>query len=219
MTEADTIAQGVAAWSRIRASGRRSWSDWVLVSCALAEGRAKAMAKAQSNVPMGTRYNKLFGEWLAETGLSGIDGQQRYRALVCLENLPAIEQWRATLSEKERERLNHPGAVWTHWRRAAKPASAPKRRRRAAKPKREQITERIAEVALARRRGKAIFWGQDHLRRAHRAMLDSRSTDLLTLARLALQGAIRNEADLLALLGEEPQSEGRGNGAAAQAAA
>ena len=38
---------------------------------------------------------------VAEPGLSGIDNQQRYRALLCLENLPSIETWRATLSEKD----------------------------------------------------------------------------------------------------------------------
>jgi hypothetical protein len=41
------------------------------------------------------------------------------------------------------------------------------------------------------------------LRRAHEAMLKSKSTDLLTLARLALEAAIRNENDLLDLLHPE----------------
>ena len=47
-----------------------------------------------------------------------------------------------------------------------------------------------------------MFWPQAALRRAHRAMLDSRSSDLLRLARVALEGAIRDRADLLALLDE-----------------
>ncbi len=38
------------------------------------------------------------------------------------------------------------------------------------------------------------------MRRAHQAMLDSRSSDLLTLARVALEAAIRTEADILELL-------------------
>jgi hypothetical protein len=49
-----------------------------------------------------------------------------------------------------------------------------------------------------------FHWPQEHLKRAHRAMLDCRSNDLLTLARAALQAAIRNEADLLALLPAVP---------------
>jgi hypothetical protein len=45
------------------------------------------------------------------------------------------------------------------------------------------------------------------MRRAHEAMLHSRSSDLLTLARVALQAAIRNEADLLALLSADPPTK------------
>jgi hypothetical protein len=41
--------------------------------------------------------------------------------------------------------------------------------------------------------GKPVFWPQQHLRRAHEAMLKSRSTDLLVLARIALQAASRPE--------------------------
>jgi hypothetical protein len=47
------------------------------------------------------------------------------------------------------------------------------------------------------------------LRRAHQAMLDSRSSYLLTLASAALQGAIRNEGDLVALLPPEPSTNSR----------
>jgi hypothetical protein len=35
-------------------------------------------------------------------------------------------------------------------------------------------------------------------------MLDSRSSDLLTLARYALEGAVRTRGDLIELLGDEP---------------
>ena len=53
---------------------------------------------------------------------------------------------------------------------------------------------------MRRARGRSVFWGQDHLRRAHRAMLDWRSSDLLTLARVALEAAIRSDDDLRDLL-------------------
>jgi hypothetical protein len=49
-----------------------------------------------------------------------------------------------------------------------------------------------------------VYWPQAALRRAHLAMLDSRSNDLLMLARCELQAAIRNEADLLELLDDTP---------------
>jgi hypothetical protein len=55
----------------------------------------------------------------------------------------------------------------------------------------------VAKGATGRR---PVFWPQDFLRRAHAAMLDARSGDLLKLARVCLEAAIRDEADLLALL-------------------
>jgi hypothetical protein len=108
--------------------------------------------------------------------------------LLCHENLAAISAWRDDLDEAQRRRQNHPDLVWQAWRRATK-AGAPA-------PTRQQVAQRVA----AARKGRAIFWPQDALRRAHQAMLTSRSTDLLVLARLALQAAVHTEDDLLALL-------------------
>jgi hypothetical protein len=48
--------------------------------------------------------------------------------------------------------------------------------------------------------GKAIHWLQEPIRRAASAMRKSRSNDLLILARVALQAAIRSEDDLFAVL-------------------
>ena len=54
--------------------------------------------------------------------------------------------------------------------------------------------------ARPQRAGKAIHWPQEPIRRAASAMRESRSNDLLILARVALQAAIRSEDDLFALL-------------------
>jgi hypothetical protein len=75
-------------------------------------------------------------------------------------------------------------------------------------------------------RAAPVFWPQQSLRRAHEAMLDCRSTDLLKLARVALEAAIRQEADLLDLLPPERPKPAPGarrpgrprNGHAAEAA-
>jgi hypothetical protein len=53
------------------------------------------------------------------------------------------------------------------------------------------------------RNGRPIYWPQDCVRRAHEAMLKSRSSDLLTLARCALEAAIPTEHVLLELLNAE----------------
>jgi hypothetical protein len=53
----------------------------------------------------------------------GINTQERYRALRCLDNLDAIEAWRATLDEAKKRKLNHVGAIWAHWRRRQQDSS------------------------------------------------------------------------------------------------
>jgi hypothetical protein len=205
MTEADTIAQGVAAWQGLHDHGRRSWDQWLLVARALAALRANAMAAGRANRPMGLMYNRIFGGFLREHGFDGIDNQQRYRALLCLENLPAIEQWRATLSEKERERLNHPGAVWHAWRRAVAEPPLPRRA--------------PAKGAQPHGGGKPVFWNGEAIRRAAIAIRESYSTDTMVMARRALEAAIRSEDDLAELLDGRRSQARRGNGAAAQVAA
>jgi hypothetical protein len=50
------------------------------------------------------------------------------------------------------------------------------------------------------RHGKPIFWPQHCVRAAHEAMLKSRSSDLLTLARAALEAAIPTQNVLIELL-------------------
>jgi hypothetical protein len=196
----DIVAEGRAAWSRIRESGRRSWDDWMAVARALAQGRSEALQAAKANRPFGSRYNAAMGAWLRDCGLDGIEGQLRYRALLCLENLPAIEAWRATLSEKERDRLNHPGAIWTHFRRSIAEPAMPRRQ----------------AVAGARDGGKGggrpIYWNGEAIRRAAMAIRETYSTDFFTMARRALEAAIRSEDDLAALLAERPPPR-RGNGA------
>ena len=54
--------------------------------------------------------------------------------------------------------------------------------------------------ARPQRAGRAIHWLQEPIRRAASAMRESRSNDLLILARVALQAAIRSEDDPFALL-------------------
>lgn len=189
------LLDGRAAWARLRGE-RKSWRDWVRVARALAIGRTAVMEAVKTNRPVGSKYNSAMRAWLRDNGLDGISTQERYRALLVLENLAAIEAWRDALPEATARRLNHPGAVWHAWRRSGSKQSKPVATEHPLAPS-------IAAAAERSRRGKAVYWSQDALARAHVAMLRSRSTDLLVLARLALQGAIRDEADLLKLLSPE----------------
>jgi hypothetical protein len=42
------------------------------------------------------------GKWLRENGLADVAAQERYRAMLVLENLAAIETWRDGLDEARR---------------------------------------------------------------------------------------------------------------------
>lgn len=194
MTEpAADIAAAKEAWQRLRNS-RASFDDWLAVGRALVIGRAECMKLAQANRPLGAKYNRAMGLWLAGNGLDGINNQERYRIILVVENLPAILAWRESLGEDMRRKLNHPGAIWAHWSKAGtvKPEVVPRRQPIA---RREPVRNGSTHTG-----SRGVFWTQEHLRRAHRAMLDSKSSDFLKLARCALEAAIRNEDDLFALI-------------------
>jgi hypothetical protein len=84
------------------------------------------------------------------------------------------------ISPEKRRQLNHPAAIWTHWR-GAQPADC-------GRAARLHVVSNGG--ARPQRAGKAIHWLQEPIRRAASAMRESRSNDLLILARVALQAAI-----------------------------
>jgi hypothetical protein len=184
--DSGTIEAGRAAWARLRGD-RKSWTDWLAVARAIEIGKAEVMKAAKTNRAVGTTYNRLMGEWLCNQGLEGVTASERFRLLKILEHLTEIGSWRNSLDEGKRRALNHPSSIWSHWRRSLKPAPSPPR---------QHLTER----ATSARQVRGVFWPQDALRRAHQAMLKSKSSDLLVLARAALESAIRCEADLVELL-------------------
>jgi hypothetical protein len=120
----------------------------------------------------------------------------RLRKSCCLraDNLSAIESWRSSLSDKDKASQNNPQVILRNWRHATRKTE------QTPSGGRQQMQKRLAVFA----RAAPIFWPQLYVRRAHQAMLDSRSSDLLTLARAALESAIRHEADLLDLLPPDP---------------
>jgi hypothetical protein len=56
---------------------------------------------------VGSKYNKIMGQWLRDNGLGDVSAQERWKLLLILDNLPAIEAWRTTLSPEKRRRLNN----------------------------------------------------------------------------------------------------------------
>jgi hypothetical protein len=99
----------------------KNWNDWLKVGEALQVGREWAMNQAGTNQAVGKAYNMAFGEWLAKYKLGDMDKGDRSRLFTVMDNLPMIEQWRQTLTQTERFKLNHPNAVWRKWKAAVEP--------------------------------------------------------------------------------------------------
>jgi hypothetical protein len=115
--------------------------------------------------------------------------QERYRALLCMKNLPAIETWRAGLDDAQRRRLNHPNAIWARWKRSTR-----------ADGNRSAPAQHFVKSAMpSHRNGRPIYFGQDILRRAAMALRETRSNDTFVVARAVLEAAIRSENDLIEL--------------------
>jgi hypothetical protein len=144
----DAIADGAAAWQHPRERERATWSLWLTLGRALIIGRTEALKIAKTNCAVGSGYNAAMGQWLRNNGLDGITPQERYRVILCIENLTMVEQWRAGLEEAQRRRLNHPGAILTHWRRSIKAESA-------------APTRQCVRGAKPHRSGMPIFWPQE----------------------------------------------------------
>ncbi|HEX3521274.1 MAG TPA: hypothetical protein VHT52_04215 [Stellaceae bacterium] len=90
----------------------QSWLDWVKVAQLFAHGRKVAMLNGHANKPEGKGYNLCFSAWLdAHPKLRSIDKATRNHAMQCVDHLDAIEAWRATLGENQRQTINHPTTV------------------------------------------------------------------------------------------------------------
>jgi hypothetical protein len=204
----DPIADGKAAWQRLKTNARTSWADWVLIARALEVGRSESLKIALTSSPVGTRYNSEMGRWLREHDLADIPAQARYRALQCLKHLPAIEAWRESIPDAHRRKFNHPNSVWSRWQNSLNAETTRQR---------QNVVTRVAPKAAKRVTCTSIRWPQSTIKRAGDAMRQAWSNDVYKLATIALQAAIRSEVDLLELLPDPPAKPApRSNGAPAR---
>jgi hypothetical protein len=84
------------------------------VAEALEIGQRQCMRLAglgETDKPQGSRYRKIFGEWLRQHHFDDMDKGDRQRALKILSERPKIEAWRAKLPLDDRLNLNHPRAI------------------------------------------------------------------------------------------------------------
>jgi hypothetical protein len=183
--EAEIVSQGVDAWRRLQQNQRTSWQDWIRVGHALLILRRDTMLETKANRPMGWRYNAAFGAALKANGLDGINGQDRYRLLICLEHEIEIESWRATLTDVQRLRWNHPNSIWMHFTKAFAPGRRVQSRATASKPKVRGYKQR------------PNYWSQDVLRRTAEGIIAAHTNDVFKLALAALNAAFPTKDDLI----------------------
>ena len=107
-----------AAWRHLKSDDKTDFQYWLKIGAALKLGREECLRTAGTNRPSGKRYAKTMNEWLKREHLGDIDQGDRSRLLELMDNLPAISEWRETLTQTERLRLNHPSSVLRKWQKA-----------------------------------------------------------------------------------------------------
>jgi hypothetical protein len=110
------VARAREAWKRRKANANVSWAEWVVIGEGLCTGREQVMAAVNAKKPTGKKYNVPFGQWLQINELDDIDGSDRNKLMKLMGERDALEAWRASLTDAERERYNHPSTVWRAWK-------------------------------------------------------------------------------------------------------
>ena len=108
------------AWQRVKKAQTRMWGDWMTIGEGLMEGRRWAMQMAGTNRPEGKGYVTSFAEWLKRYRVDDMDKSDRAKLLQLMEERPAVEEWRDTLSDYDRRNLNNPIVVWRKWTAATR---------------------------------------------------------------------------------------------------
>jgi hypothetical protein len=116
------IQRGKDAWKKHKSDA--TWLDWIAIGEAHMLLRQEAMSTAHTNQPIGSRYNADFGDLLRRHGFDDMDKADRARLFEVMEHRVAIEQWRATLPQTTRLRVNHPSTVLRRWKAATQVPAA-----------------------------------------------------------------------------------------------
>ena len=110
-----TIKVGREAWATL--SKANNFESWKRIGAALAVGKNHALRVTQSNAPWGSAYSHEFGHWMKEHGFGAMRPSDRSVAIELVENLSAIEAWRATLTDKQRRKRIHPLSNVAAWKK------------------------------------------------------------------------------------------------------
>jgi hypothetical protein len=120
-----TIRLGRDCWKRI--GDANSFTAWCRIGAALHIGKTHALRTTGANCAWGSTYSRAFNTWMNEYGFGAMRASDRSHAIDLHENLEAIEQWRATLPDKQRRRLQGPQQNVRRWRRETQQNAKPRR--------------------------------------------------------------------------------------------
>ena len=130
------------------------------------------MRKAGTNQPVGSAYNRAFGDWMAERPWArNTDKATRNHLLWVADHRSEIEAWRATLSQSERDKMNHPTTLRRKWDAAHRPTAAdPKARKKETKVEalQRENAELWDKVKRMERDGGSLFDLNQTLGQGHR---------------------------------------------------
>ncbi|MGJ4888998.1 hypothetical protein ACQR1Y_12430 [Bradyrhizobium sp. HKCCYLRH3099] len=200
MTEDEIIAAGRAALSRVHENEATSFADWCSIGRAVRIGRREAMVRARVNAPKGSVYALHLRDWLNENGLTGTTATERHWAIYMADHEAEIAAWRDTLPEAKRRKFVTPHGICNAWQNRAVNSM-------------RSYNNAGHHRPTWKGKGAAISFTQDHIRRAATAMRENWCNDTFRLARVALEAAIRTEADLQELIPQpKPAKTRQANG-------
>jgi hypothetical protein len=107
-------------WGRVKKAQARMWGDWMTIGEGLLAGRQWAMHQASTNKPEGKGFIMAYSEWLKRFKVDDMDKSDRAKLLQIMEERPAVEEWRASLTLHERLRCNNPTVAWRKWTAATR---------------------------------------------------------------------------------------------------
>jgi hypothetical protein len=110
-----TIAAGVSAWRRLRAT-KSLLSDHRLVGAALLVGQRLCMERVKAPRPRGVKYVRAFSAWMAEHGFSDLQKTRRHCCMAVAANWEAVQAAMKTLSPARRAEMCDVTNVWRWFR-------------------------------------------------------------------------------------------------------
>jgi hypothetical protein len=133
--------QAQAAWHRLKT--HRNWTDWTIVGAFLVHAQNAAMSQIGTDKPVGSAYNKIYGDILRRYKLDQVDKGVRSRLGNIMTNIGEVEAFLATLTLPVRLSLNHPNSIYRAWKRGT---TAPVERKASDAVRIKQLTKALSDA-------------------------------------------------------------------------